>query len=130
MSFLSVLKKIGQVSLAVAGPAAAIAGGPAAGAAVAGLINKATAAIFSAEELHADVKDGGGVKRETVIAQIKSDLELTRSVMALTGNDIIYDENLLGKAVDSQVAAINAQAQAVRDMIAFKDSIKPVPKPA
>jgi len=129
MSFLSVLKKIGQVSLAVAAPAAAIAGGPAAGAAVAGLINKATTAIFSAEELHADVKDGGGVKRETVINQIKSDLELTRGILALDGKDLAYDEALLGKAVDSQVAAINSQAQAVRDMIAFKDSIKPVAKP-
>ncbi len=130
MSFRSVLGKIGQISLAMAAPVATIVGGPAAGAAVASLTNKTIGLIFSAEDLHADIKDGGGVKRETVINQIKADLELTRSILALDGKDISYDETLLGKAVDSQVAAINAQAQAVRDMIAFKESIKPVAKPA
>ena len=130
MSFLSVLKRIGQVSLQLAPAAATIAGGPAMGAVVSGLVNKATNAIFTAEELHADIKDGGGVKRETVIGQIKADLELTRSILEMGGQTLAYDEALLGKAVDSQVAAINQQAQAVRDMIAFKESIHPVAKPA
>jgi hypothetical protein len=128
MSFLSVLKKIGQVSLNVAPVAATLVGGPAAGAAVAGLINKTTDAAFKAEELHQDIKDGGGVKRESVINQVKADLELTRAILALDGKDISYDESLLGQAVDAQVAAINSQAEAVRKMIAFKDSIHPVPK--
>jgi len=128
MSFLSVLKKIGQVSLQVAPTVATIAGGTAAGAAVAGLINKTTDFAFKAEELHQDIKDGGGVKRESVINQIKADLELTRSILALDGKDLVYDETLLGVAVDAQVLVINDQAKAVQAMIAFKDSIKPVAK--
>ncbi len=128
MSFLSVLKKIGKVTLQLAPVAATAVGGATAGAAVANLINHTNNAIFSAEELHADIKDGGPLKRESVINQIKADLELTKSVLEMGGQTLAYDEALLGKAVDSQVSAVNAQAQAVRDMIAFKESIHPVPK--
>lgn len=128
MSFLSVLKKIGQISLQVAPTVATIAGGPVVGNAVASLVNKSANAIFTAEELHADIKDGGPLKRESVINQFKSDLELTRSILEMSGQTLAYDESLLGIAVDAQVAAINAQADAVHKMIAFKESIKPIPK--
>lgn len=111
-NFLSVLKKIGIVSLGIEKVAAPIVSSlfPVSipiFAAIDSFVPKTQAAIISAEGTAGAT---GAEKSAAVVTDFESGLELVQSVLALEGNKLTYDTAALQAAINSQVTAFNSFA--------------------
>ena len=126
MSFLSVLKKIGQVSIGiehVAAPIISVAD-PALAPFITkldGWLSRTQIAIQSAEATIVDAK-AGGLKQAAVIQDFKNGLQTAQDALAVTGKTIQYDKAQYEKVIADFVAAYN-------DAAAFKATWKIVDLP-
>jgi hypothetical protein len=118
MSFLSVLKGIGDVVRATAPLVSPLIGAFNPGAA--SIFTTIVGGITKAEDAFKD--PGMGVQKfALVVEEFETSLQLTNDVLGLKGEMLEYDAAALKEMVDSQVAALNAMAK-------LKASMKVVPK--
>jgi|SRR6185369_4441883 len=126
MSFLSVLKKIGQVAIGiehVAAPIISVAD-PALAPFITkldGWLSRTQIAIQSAEVTITDAK-AGGLKQAAVIQDFENGLQTAQDALAVTGKTIQYDKAQYEKVIADFVAAYN-------DAAAFKATWKIVDLP-
>jgi hypothetical protein len=115
MSFISILKKIGSVTIgaehivapvieaavpAISGPVAALDG-----------IFQRLQATIATVEANNPTDGQGGIKAQAVTADFQSGLDLTQQILALKGEKLTYDASALQSAIDAQTAAFNAFAK-------------------
>ncbi len=83
-----------------------------------GWVQRAQTAIAGAE---ASAPSGAGpAKSTTVIADFEAGLQMTQSILALTGQEVIYDKAALQAAIDAQVAAYSAFAKVKESFVIQK----------
>ncbi len=121
MSFISILKKVGQTALGVEKVVAATG----LGAGIPGfllldsLLQRIPSAIIRGE-IGNPVDKQGAIKAEVVVADFNEGLDFTQQILGLKGEKLAYDAALLQESINAQVAALNAMAK-------LKASFKVVP---
>ena len=128
-SFLRVLKKIGSTVAGIIplGSAILTIAAPAAGAVLAGPLNSLAAHIQSAiiESEQQFVEPGSGaLKAQAVADNFNAWLAVSQDAAKAAGMLLTYDAAALDRAITAQVAAYNAQADALDAYGDLKDSIK------
>lgn len=111
-SFISILKKIGSVTLAIVGNPIVNAGLNAfvpGYARLDGLFQSLTHSIIVAEENNP--VGNGQLKAEEVKANFNASLATIQEVLALQNKVMSYDEALLQASIDAQVLAYNNMAK-------------------
>lgn len=105
MNFLGILKKVERGVASVIPVALPILQGvnPAAGALVGAIIS----AINKAEQTHTE-PGSGAIKSIAVQDDFAAGLAVTQDILALSGNKLSYDNDLLKEAIDAQVKMFNA----------------------
>jgi len=114
MSFISVLKKIGQVAIGIEHVAAPVVSSLIPGAApiIGALDNLFTRVQTTIQTVELTSPVGGGqLKAAVVVTDFEAGLETTQAVLALTGKHLEYDAALLQDAINNQVAAYNSFAK-------------------
>jgi len=121
MSFLSILKTIGEDALKIEPVAAAAVSfiNPTLANLMNGISGKIQTAVTNAELTVTQAKSGG-VKSATVVSDFESGLDIAQEVLSAEGKAITYDPVQLQTAINNYVAAFNATA-------ALKASFKIVP---
>ncbi len=115
MSFLSILRKIGTVTLGIEHAAGPIIGAlypPLAQplAQLDGLFQRLQSTVMTVEQNN-PVDGSGALKAAAVKADFAAGLQTTQDVLALTHKKLTYDEALLQQAIDAQVLAYNTMAK-------------------